>query len=169
MELLGTVALNSTKGCWHPTPSECRQRSGSVILMWTSQSLHRPPTGAKWAQSLVNRCRQKGRGPSHLGCQNLLATLLSQAPVRVLLPRVTHSNRRNLHLIEKQRKALYCDQRMERCELLLQSACSPERSSAGLLYRVLVSRINSGWLFLRHKKLTKYFFLSPSLLAKEFR
>ena len=88
----------------------------------------------------MNRCRQKGHGPSHLGCQNLLATLLSQASVRVLLPSVTHSNRRNLHLIEKQRKALYCDQRMERCELLLQGACSPERSSAGLLYRVLVSR-----------------------------
>lgn len=47
MELLGTVALNSTKGFWHPTPSEGRQRLESVILMWTSQSLHHPPTGAK--------------------------------------------------------------------------------------------------------------------------
>ena len=166
IELLGTVALNSTQSCCHPTPSECRQRAESVIFMWTSKASIILPLEPRRAQSLVNRCRHKGRGPSHLGCQNLLAMLLSQAPVRVLLSSVTHSSRRNLHLTEKQRKALYCDLKNGEVWALAPEYMLSWKIISTLLYRVLVSRINSGWLFLRHKKLTKYFFLSPSLLPK---
>lgn len=65
IRLLGRVALNYAKGCHHSTPSDCTQRSESVILMWTYQSLYHPPTGARVSPELSGyRSRWKCHGLS---------------------------------------------------------------------------------------------------------
>lgn len=54
-----------------------------------------------------------------LVARNVLLTLPSLSPTRVLLPGVTHINKMRLSLVHKQRKVVFFDLRMERCELVL--------------------------------------------------
>lgn len=46
-----------------------------------------------------------------------VTTLLSQTPTRVLLTHITGANRTRPNLVQKHRKALFFDERAERCEL----------------------------------------------------
>ena len=79
---------------------------------------------------MVDRYRQKAR--RH---KTLLPILPSWSPTGVLLFRVVQADRMRPSSVHKQRKALFFDQRNERCELGLQSMRSPDRLWAGLLYR----------------------------------
>ena len=58
----------------------------------------------------------------------LLLTLLPRAPKRVLLPGVIGANRMRLSLVQKERKPLFFDQRMGRCDLSLYSPHSSQQA-----------------------------------------
>ena len=72
----------------------------------------------------------------------MLLTLPSWAPTRVLLPGVLGASRTRPSSVQKQRKASFSVQSIQRCELVLPST----RPWAGLLYRALVSREGLGVL-----------------------
>lgn len=61
----------------HPTP-------GYQVAGQSCSEFGRRLPSSHW--SLVDRYRRRGHGPSHLQCQNLLPTLLSWSPRRILLP-----------------------------------------------------------------------------------
>lgn len=69
----------------------------------------------------------------------LLLTLSGWYPKRVFLPSVVVAKRMRSSLVQKQRKVLFFDPRMERCELALWSTCSLHRLWAGVFHRDLVS------------------------------
>ena len=65
----------------------------------------------------------------------LLPTLSGWAPTRVFLSCVLGASRTRQSSVQKRRKALFFDPRMERCALLLWSPRSSARRWAGLLSR----------------------------------
>ena len=108
---------------------------GCLLLITTSEWTQRhqssscePPkapdilpleSGQAW--SLAGRCRPKGHASSQLGCLNLLRTLLSRIPRRVLLPGVVQANKTRPSLVQKQRKTLFFNQGKEKCKLAVLS------------------------------------------------
>lgn len=63
----------------------------------------------------------------------LVMTLLSRAPTSVLLPSVACTNWMRLSLVQKQKKALFLDQIMERCQLCSRAHDFPDRWWRGCL------------------------------------
>ena len=61
----------------------------------------------------------------------LLPTLSSRVPAGVLLPGVFCTNRTRPSWVQKQRKALFFDQRMESCRIAIQSTRSPPGRGPG--------------------------------------
>ena len=102
--LLGRAALSLAGGCCHSTLSESTQRSES--------SCEAPKASAILP---LEPGEQEGHGLFLHGHQNLLPTLLSQAPSKVLLLVVVQANRMRLSLVQKQRNVSIFDQRMEGC------------------------------------------------------
>lgn len=87
--LLGRAALSLAGGCCHSTLSESTQRSES--------SCEAPKVSAILP---LEPGEHEGHGLFLHGHQNLLPTLLSQAPGKVLLPVVIQASRMRLSLVQ---------------------------------------------------------------------